>query len=64
VVVGIRFAEALSDGNQPDVERVTRSRAEDPSFGDRGRPGFLVTTPAFLQYFELSSLSSLPLRDA
>ena len=38
--------------------------AEDPRFGGRGRPGFLITTPAFLQYFGLSSLSSLPPRDA
>jgi segregation and condensation protein B len=34
--------------------------AEDPRFGGRGRPGFLITTPAFLQYFGLTSLSSLP----
>jgi segregation and condensation protein B len=37
--------------------------AEDPRFGGRGRPGFLITTPAFLQYFGLTSLSSLPARD-
>jgi segregation and condensation protein B len=37
--------------------------AEDPRFGGRGRPGFLITTPAFLQYLGLSSLSSLPPRD-
>jgi segregation and condensation protein B len=37
--------------------------AEDPRFGGRGRPGFLITTPAFLQYFGLNSLSSLPPRD-
>ncbi len=35
---------------------------EDPRFGGRG-PGFLVTTPAFLQYFGLNSLSSLQPRD-
>jgi chromosome segregation and condensation protein ScpB len=29
----------------------------------RGRPGFLITTPAFLQYFGLSSNNSLPPRD-
>jgi TPP-dependent trihydroxycyclohexane-1,2-dione (THcHDO) dehydratase len=37
--------------------------AKDPRFGGRGRPGFLITTPAFLQYFGLTSLSSLPPRD-
>jgi segregation and condensation protein B len=37
--------------------------AEDPRFGGRGRPGFLITTSAFLQYYGLSSLSSLPPRD-
>jgi chromosome segregation and condensation protein ScpB len=36
--------------------------AEDPRFGGRGRPAFLVTTPAFLEYFGLSSLSALPPR--
>ncbi len=36
--------------------------AEDPRFGGRGRPGFLVTTPAFLRYFGLASLSNLPPR--
>lgn len=36
--------------------------AEDPRFGGRGRPGFLVTTPAFLCFFGLSSLNDLPPR--
>ena len=36
--------------------------AEDPRFGARGRPAFLVTKPAFLQLFGLSSLSELPPR--
>jgi len=36
--------------------------AEDPRFGGRGRPGFLITTQAFLRYFGLSSLSDLPPR--
>jgi len=35
---------------------------EDPRFGGRGRPGFLVTTPAFLRYFGLNSLGDLPPR--
>ena len=34
--------------------------AEDPRFGGRGRPGFLVTTPAFLRQFGLASLNELP----
>src|SRR6266446_2642581 len=38
--------------------------AEDPRFGGRGRPGFLITTPSFLQYFGLTSPSSLPPRDS
>jgi segregation and condensation protein B len=36
--------------------------AEDPRFGGRGRPSFLVTTAAFLEYFGLTSLSELPPR--
>ncbi len=36
--------------------------AEDPRFGGRGRPGFLISTTAFLQYFGLSSLNNLPPR--
>ncbi|MGI9146267.1 MAG: SMC-Scp complex subunit ScpB [Chloroflexota bacterium] len=36
--------------------------AEDPRFGGRGRPGFLITTSSFLRYFGLSSLSDLPPR--
>ena len=35
---------------------------EDPRFGGRGRPGFLITTPAFLRYFGLNSLRDLPPR--
>lgn len=35
---------------------------EDPRFGGRGRPGFLITTPAFLRYFGLNSLNDLPPR--
>jgi segregation and condensation protein B len=38
--------------------------AEDPRFGGRGRPAFLVTTPEFLEYFGLSSLRQLPPRPA
>lgn len=36
--------------------------ADDPRFGGRGRPSFLVTTPEFLQRFALRSLSELPPR--
>jgi segregation and condensation protein B len=32
---------------------------EDPRFGGRGRPAFLITTPAFLRYFGLASLGNL-----
>ena len=48
------------------VVETLRSRglvAEDSRFGGRGRPGFPVTTPVFLRYFGLSSLSSLPPRN-
>ena len=36
--------------------------AEDPRFGGRGRPGFLITTAEFLRRFGLSSLAALPPR--
>jgi segregation and condensation protein B len=36
--------------------------AEDPRFGGRGRPAFLITTELFLRRFGLSSLSDLPPR--
>jgi len=35
---------------------------EDPRFGGRGRPGFLITTSAFLRYLGLTSLRHLPPR--
>src|SRR5262249_53585117 len=35
---------------------------EDPPFGGRGRPSFLVTTSEFLRRFGLSSRSGLPPR--
>ena len=38
--------------------------AEDPRFGGRGRPGFLVTTAAFLRHLGLGSLTDLPSRPA
>jgi len=38
--------------------------AEDPRFGGRGRPGFLVTTAAFLRHLGLGSLADLPPRSA
>jgi segregation and condensation protein B len=34
--------------------------AEDPRFGGRGRPAFLVTTPACLRLFGVGSLVELP----
>jgi segregation and condensation protein B len=36
--------------------------AEDPRFGGRGRPAFLITTEVFLRRFGLISLSDLPPR--
>jgi segregation and condensation protein B len=36
--------------------------ADDPRFGGRGRPAFLVTTPEFLRRFGLSALGDLPAR--
>ncbi len=36
--------------------------ADDPRFGGRGRPSFLVTTAAFLQLLGLGSLAELPPR--
>ena len=38
--------------------------AEDPRFGGRGRPSFLITTDLFLRRFGLTSLSDLPPRQA
>ena len=38
--------------------------AEDPRFGGRGRPTFLVTTPIFLRSMGLASLAELPPRPA
>ena len=38
--------------------------AEDPRFGGRGRPTFLVTTPIFLRTMGLASLAELPPRPA
>jgi len=38
--------------------------AEDPRFGGRGRPAFLVTTAAFLRHLGLGSLTDLPPRSA
>jgi chromosome segregation and condensation protein ScpB len=38
--------------------------AEDPRFGGRGRPSFLVTTELILRRFGLTSLSDLPPRQA
>jgi len=36
--------------------------AEEPRFGGRGRPGFLITTPVLLRAFGLNSLNDLPPR--
>ena len=33
--------------------------AEDPRFGGRGRPAFLITTPIFLRTMGLGSLAGL-----
>jgi chromosome segregation and condensation protein ScpB len=38
--------------------------AEDPRFGGRRRPAFLITTELFLRRFGLTSLSELPRRQA
>jgi len=38
--------------------------ADDPRFGGRGRPSFLVTTAAFLRLMGLGSLAELPPRPA
>ena len=35
---------------------------DDPRFGGRGRPSFLVTTAAFLRLLGLGSLAELPPR--
>jgi chromosome segregation and condensation protein ScpB len=34
--------------------------ADDPRYGGRGRPAFLVTTEVFLRYMGVGSLGELP----
>lgn len=48
----------------PVVETLMARRlmAEDPRFGGRGRPAFLVTSSEFLRRFGLTSLVDLPPR--
>jgi chromosome segregation and condensation protein ScpB len=50
--------------SDPVVETLLSRRliAEDPRFGGRGRPGFLVTTPIFMRTMGLASLTELPPR--
>ncbi len=37
---------------------------EDPRFGDRGRPSFLITTEQFVQLMGIGSVTGLPPRPA
>src|SRR5205814_3776031 len=59
----IRSIRSVDSDAVVETLRARALVAEDPRFGGRGRPGFLITTPAFLQYFGFTSLSSLPPRD-
>ncbi|MGI9146459.1 MAG: SMC-Scp complex subunit ScpB [Chloroflexota bacterium] len=58
----IRTIRAVDSDAVVETLRARGLVAEDPRFGGRGRPGFLVTTPAFLRYFGLASLRNLPPR--
>jgi len=59
----IRGIRSVDSDTAVETLRARGLIAEDPRFGGRGRPGFLITTPAFLGYFGLTSLTDLPPRD-
>jgi len=58
----VRTIRAVDSDAVIETLRARGLVVEDPRFGGRGRPGFLITTPAFLRYFGLSSLRDLPPR--
>ncbi len=59
----IRTIRSVDSDTAVETLRARGLVTEGPRFGGRGRPGFLITTPAFLQYLGLTSLSDLPPRD-
>jgi len=58
----VRTIRAVDSDAVIETLRARGLVVEDPRFGGRGHPGFLITTPAFLRYFGLSSLRDLPPR--
>ena len=60
------YGLAISVADRKDevklTSAVTKLIEEDPRFGGRGRPSFLVTTEPFLRRFGLGSLAGLPPR--
>jgi segregation and condensation protein B len=58
----IRSIRAVDSDGPVDTVMARKLIAEDPRFGARGRPAFLVTTANFLRHFGLSSLNDLPPR--
>ncbi len=58
----IRAIRGVDSDGPVETLMARRLIAEDPRFGGRGRPAFLVTTELFLRRFGLGSLSDLPPR--
>jgi segregation and condensation protein B len=58
----IRSIRGVDSGAVIETLMAYKLVAEDPRFGGRGRPSFLVTTPEFLRRFGLTSLGALPPR--
>ncbi len=60
----IRAIRGVDSGAVVETLMSRRLVTEDPRFGGRGRPAFLITTPIFLRTMGLGSLAELPPRPA
>jgi segregation and condensation protein B len=60
----IRSIRGVDSDGPVDTLMARKLVAEDPRFGGRGRPSFLVTTELFLRRFGLGSLADLPPRQS
>jgi segregation and condensation protein B len=58
----IRSIRGVASDGPVETLMARRLVAEDPRFGGRGRPSFLITTELFLRRFGLGSLADLPMR--
>jgi segregation and condensation protein B len=58
----IRLIRAVDSDGPVETLMARKLIAEDPRFGGRGRPAFLITTSDFLRRFGLTSLNDLPPR--